>query len=295
MKFCLQCSCELTSNGWICPQCGWKPELSNGINLFAPEISGATESYDPVWYGELASLEINNFWFVSRNNLIRWLAKKHCPEKGTYLEVGCGTGFVLQMLHKLFPKWSVFATEAQPEGIQFAKKRVSESVIFFQMNACAIPFKNEFDVIGAFDVIEHISDDVTAIEQIYEALKPNGVFVVSVPQHMFLWSQYDEIGCHFRRYSALEIENKLKDAGFNVIASTSFNSLLLPLMMLSRYLNKNKSKEQIDVLEELKVSRWINYLLSGALKLELLLIKIGLNLPLGGSRIVIAKKMNRRN
>ena len=233
MKICVACSTKIGGATWRCPNCGMEPAQTNGVHFFAPHISGATESYDPSWYADLASLEAGNFWFRARNQLIGWLARRYCRTTGNYLEVGCGTGFVLQMLCAGFPEWSVFATEAQPEGIEFAANRVPAGVTFYQMDACAIPFRNEFDAVGAFDVIEHIRDDTKAIAEIYAALKPGGIFLMSVPQHMFLWSKYDEIGCHFRRYSSAELEEKLNAAGFSVRFSTSFNSLLLPLMTLT--------------------------------------------------------------
>jgi len=269
------------------------PPILNGVIRFAPHIEGLTESYDPAWYEELAMLESRNFWFAGRNRLINWMVKRYLPVNGNYLEVGCGTGFVLQMLQKSLKEWRIYATEAQPEGISFAKNRVPEDVTFFQMDACHIPFRDEFDAIGAFDVIEHIPDDVEAIGQIHAALKPGGYFVLSVPQHMFLWSKYDEVGCHFRRYSAAEIESKLKAAGFSVLVSTSFNSLLLPLMMLSRAMKKGDSAGQVDVLEELRLPSTVNTILSVILKIEFLLIRFGVRFPVGGSRIVVAQKAVR--
>lgn len=291
MKCCLSCSAEIPGDAWKCGQCGWAPEISRDAVLFAPHISGAGESYDPAWYEELASLESRNFWFVARNRLIQWLAVRHFSRSGKYLEVGCGTGFVLQMLNKTFPGWTVFATEAQPEGIEFAKNRVTREVTFYQMDACAIPFREEFDVIGAFDVIEHIRDDIMAISQIHAALKPGGFFILSVPQHMFLWSKYDEVGCHFRRYSSQELREKLAAAGFSIMESTSFNSLLLPLMAASRYLIKNKDEASVDVLQELRLKPIVNFLLSAVLNLEFQLIRLGVRWPAGGSRLVVAKKI----
>lgn len=290
MKICLKCDTEVKPSEWACEKCGWTPDCRDGVVQFAPHISGAGEGYDPAWYAELASLEANNFWFVARNQLLKWLAKRHLPRTGNYLEVGCGTGFVLQMMSGTFPDWKVCATEAQPEGIEFAKERVSSNVTFFQMDACAIPFRQEFDVVGAFDVIEHIRDDVKAIGEIYVSLKPGGYFILSAPQHMFLWSKYDEAGCHFRRYSAKELENKLKEAGFVILESTSFNSLLLPLMLLSRYFKKTDKRGDLDVLDELRMSPSMNFALSSVLKLEFTLVRMGLRWPVGGSRVVVAKK-----
>lgn len=290
MKICLSCSSPIQEKFWHCAKCSWSPAIDCGVIQFAPHICGASESYDPVWYEELAGLEAGNFWFVARNRLIRWLAERYLPANGSYLEVGCGTGFVLQMLHKTFSEWRIYATEVQPEGIEFAQKRVPSDVNFFQMDACHIPFRDEFSVIGAFDVIEHIPDDVAAIAQIHSALKPGGHFILSVPQHMFLWSKYDEAGCHFRRYSNAEIEGKLKTAGFSILASTSFNSLLLPLMMLSRVMKKEDSSGQVDVLEELRLSSAANTGLSAILGIEFQMIRLGARFPVGGSRIVVAQK-----
>ena len=290
MKVCLACKKEISGFSWKCSQCDWEPALSNDIPLFAPHISGASEGYDPIWYEELTRLEENNFWFVARNNMIREAARKFVSNNARYLEVGCGTGFVLKMLCREFPKWDVCATEIQPEGIQYARSRVSRDITFFQMDACEIPFKSEFDVIGAFDVIEHVRDDMTAINQIYSALNPSGIFLVTVPQHMFLWSQYDEIGCHFRRYLVGELEKKLKNSGFKILKSTSFNSFLLPLMMLSRQLNKRKPVEQFDILSELKISSVLNYILSAVMKIEFRVIKLGASFPIGGSRLIVAQK-----
>jgi SAM-dependent methyltransferase len=290
MKICLSCLTQIGEKSWQCLQCGWTPDIDGDVVLLAPHIYGVSEGYDPAWYEELACLEADNFWFVARNHLIHFLAKRYLPVHGNYLEVGCGTGFVLRMLQESFPDWRVCATEAQPEGIEFARKRVTTDVSFLQMDACSIPFRNEFDVIGAFDVVEHISDDVAAISQIYSALKPGGYFILSVPQHMFLWSKYDEAGCHFRRYSSAEIESKLSAAGFAIVASTSFNSLLLPLMMLSRSMKKNDADRQVDVLEELRLSPILNFGLSVVLKIELMLIRLGVSFPVGGSRMVVAHK-----
>lgn len=290
MRLCLSCGTGLGVETWRCVECGWQPGRAGDVVLFAPHISGESEGYDPAWYDKLVELEVKNFWFVSRNRLIQWLARRHLPARGTYMEVGCGTGFVLQMLHRTFPDWRIFATEAQPEGIQFARGRVPSGT-FYQMDACAIPFREEFDVIGAFDVIEHIKDDVGAIGQIHQALKPNGFFIVSVPQHMFLWSRYDEVAHHFRRYRVSELHDKLRAAGFVIQSSTSFNSVLFPLMLLSRWLMNRSQPANFDVLGEMRISRASNTLMSAALRVEYWLLRLGVRFPFGGSRIVVAQKV----
>ena len=162
------------------------------------------------------------------------------------------------------------------------------------MDARKIPFYNEFDIIGVFDVLEHIEEDSTVLSQIFSALKPNGLLFVTVPQHMWLWSVSDDYACHVRRYSSREIHKKIEDAGFNVLRSTSFMSFLLPVMMVSR-LFKKKKLEQFDPTDELKIPAWMNSLFLKILTLERMLIKCGINFSLGGSRLIIAKKNERNN
>ena len=81
------------------------------------------------------------------------------------------------------------------------------------MDARNIPFESEFDVIGAFDVLEHINEDTEVLAQIYTALKAEGLMLISVPQHPWLWSSLDEYACHVRRYTALDIQQKIEAAG----------------------------------------------------------------------------------
>ena len=152
--------------------------------------------------------------------------------------------------------------------------------------------KKEFEVVGAFDVLEHIRDDLKAIKKINSALKSKSFFILSVPQHMFLWSQYDEFGCHFRRYSKNEIESKLRKSGFRILHSTSFNSLLLPIMAISRIFKQGTMYNNKNVLSELKIHPFTNLILSLILKLEFRFIRLGVNFAFGGSRMIVCQKLN---
>jgi SAM-dependent methyltransferase len=252
---------------------------------------GEGHGYDPAWFADLANLEAGNYWFEARNRLLLWLADRYLPKQAAYLEIGCGTGYQLKALYKAFPEWRLSATEAQPEGLLFARERVGADVTLMQMDACHIPFESEFDVVGAYDVIEHIEDDLCAVTEVYRALKPGGHFVVSVPQHMFLWSQFDELGFHYRRYGRGEMERLLESAGFTVIDSRSFNSLLLPVMALSRFGKRSGHAADVDVLDELRVPRLLNDALGSVLQLECWASEKGVRWPAGGSRIVVAKKV----
>ena len=289
MKVCLACADRFNHIDWNCPKCGSMPVSIDGHLSFSPEMAAVSEGYEAVFFAELSSLEAKNFWFRSRNHLIIWALKRYFPKAQTFLEVGCGTGFVLSGIEQACPQLALFGSEVFVTGLRFAAKRLSKAALF-QMDARKIPFVDEFDVIGAFDVIEHIQQDVEVLKQMHQAIQPGGGMILTVPQHPWLWSQFDDIGHHVRRYRAQELKTKVEQAGFKVLRMTSFVSLLLPLMLLSR-LRSRKVNSNYDVMAELKVSRWMNTMLEGILTLERAVIQRGGGFPAGGSLLLIAQKL----
>ena len=157
------------------------------------------------------------------------------------------------------------------------------------MDARAIPFVEEFDVIGAFDVLEHIEEDDMVLRQMHRAVRPGGGVLLTVPQHKFLWSRTDEYACHVRRYSAQDLVAKVAAAGFRVERMTSFVSLLLPLMMAARA-RQPATDEQFDPLAELRIGGIANALLEKIMGIERLAIRAGLGFPAGGSLLLVARK-----
>lgn len=259
-----------------------------GYLSFAPEAAQSNEGFQPHHFAELADAEAGNFWFRSRNRLIIWALQHFFPEAKNFLEIGCGTGFVLSGVAEANSQLEVSGSEIHSAGLNFAANRVKHATLF-QMDARNIPFENEFDVIGAFDVLEHIEEDEKVLAQMFHAISPGGGIILTVPQHRFLWSQQDEYACHVRRYQAQELQNKVEQAGFQVERATSFVSLLLPLMFMSR-LSKRKPAENYDATRELRISGLANAALEAVLDLERMIIRTGVSFPAGGSRLLIARK-----
>lgn len=290
MKRCLTCQYNFSSSLTECPACGFSPLLEEGFPLYAPDFAATGGGFKSSYFAELANLEGRNFWFRSRNKLIVWALNKYLNDFQSFLEVGCGTGFVLTGVSHAFPSATLLGSEIFTAGLGFAAKRLP-SVKFIQMDARNIPFHEEFDVIGAFDVLEHIEEDEEVLRQFHIALKPHGCILLTVPQHAWLWSSVDEYACHVRRYSAVDIHSRIEASGFKIVRSTSFVSTLLPAMFLSRYLQQGQSAENIDVTTELKLPSLLNSIFYMLLSFETLLIKLGFNFYVGGSRLVVARKM----
>jgi SAM-dependent methyltransferase len=288
MKTCLQCHHYFTEPNWDCPACGYTPSVVEGHLSFAPQLAADSEGFEASAFPILAKLEAKNFWFRARNRLIIDAIRRYFPNARNFLEIGCGTGFVLQAVERKFPHITCSGSEIFTKGLEFAHQRLSRTTLF-QMDARQIPFAEEFDIIGAFDVLEHIQQDQDVLNEMYRATQIGGGIILSVPQHPWLWSQADTYAHHVRRYVKQDLIIKLENAGYHVVKVTSFVALLLPLMVISR-LNSRSPSPNYDPINELKIGGLLNSLLEKVLDLECWLIKLGISFPLGGSLFVIAYK-----
>lgn len=291
MKRCLKCNKNFKSRDWLCPDCGWRPEKSDRVPVFAPELARNNDGFKASYFAPLASKEAGHFWFRARNTLILWALAKFGANVSYFMEIGCGTGFVLQGIARHFPGMRLVGSEIYPEGIAFATERIPGSE-FMQMDAREIPFVDEFDAVGAFDVIEHIDDDETVLKQICRALKSRGLLLLTVPQHRWLWSAVDDLSCHVRRYTAHELHSKITRAGFTIVRSTSFIVSLLPPMLAFRLMQRGE-KNTFNPHEGLNINPLLNRVFEGLLRLELALIRMGVSFPVGGTRMVVAIKTEK--
>lgn len=269
-------------------------EVIDGIKCYNPELANLNDDYPIEAFKLLYNAENTNFWFVSRNKMIQFLFSKYLGDGNkNVLEIGCGTGYVLKGLQDKFPNYTLSGSEIHLEGISFAKKRLKD-VEFIQLDATKMPFENQYDAIGAFDVLEHIEEDTTVMKEVHKALKKDGLFYISVPQHQWMWSINDDIAYHKRRYSRKEMLQKLKNAGFETVFVSSFVFTLFPSMYVSRFFKRKKVEITHEVIikefNELTLNPALNSVFRFFMRIDELLIKTGISLPFGGSLLVVAKK-----
>ena len=248
--------------------------------------SNHNKFFTPSSFDKLAEMESGHWWFRSRNRILLWVLKKYVGKFANFLEVGCGTGFVIQAVQEHNPKAVLCGSDYFEEGLVHARKRMP-SINFTQQDVRKMDEEDLYDVIGAFDVIEHINKDELVLSNLSRALKSRGTLLVTVPQHRWLWSVVDEHACHVRRYTRGELVRKVTRSGFTVEYMTSFVSLLVPVMWLNRL---RASRTNFDSMDEFRISSWLNKLLEIIMFIELGLIKIGIKLPFGGSLLLLANK-----
>jgi len=287
MKRCVACEGRFESDEWRCPSCGYRPAARNEVFQFAEDRASAEAGFKPEYFARLAVIEQGHFWFRARNTLIQWALGKYFPNAESFFEIGCGTGYVLAGIRENFPRMRLVGSDIFTDGLVFAKARLP-GVELYQMDARRIFLESEFDVVGAFDVVEHLVEDERALAQMFNAARPGGGLLVTVPQQRYLWSASDQFAMHQRRYSRAELRAKVRRAGFEIERITSFNSLLLPLMIWSRMQQKRNS--HLQPWRELEISPALNKALESILTIERSMITKGVSFPVGGSLLLIGRK-----
>ena len=286
MKLCVRCRAPIDAPAWRCDGCGWQAARRDGITILVGHTRELSQAFSTEQFENLLTVESRHFWFAARNKLIIWALRRFFPSAQTFLEVGCGTGQVLRALAEEMPSVRMTGLEASSVGLRFLIERVPR-LDALQAAATALPFDSEFDVVGAFDVLEHIPDDAAAINEIARSVKPGGGVLLTVPQHPRLWSSLDRYSGHQRRYTRRGLTTLVRDAGLHVLFATSFVSLLLPALFLSRI---TQQSEVVDPLQEFRISPAINGCARAVMAIERRLITAGVSFPAGGSLLLVAHR-----
>lgn len=268
---------------------------SHSMKVSEPPVDATTRvgGYDPSFFDQLASVEEQHFWFRSRNRLIFEVSKRISSTLVPgylVMEVGCGTGNVLRILRQAFPDGMVIGLELWFAGLQQARKRSTGPLV--QGDIRQFPFSSRFDVIGMFDVLEHIDKEKETLASLWEVLKPGGVLLLTVPAHKSLWSYFDEAAFHCRRYSAVELREKLTRAGFEVEFQSYFMACIFPIVWLFRKMKRRPESADAKKLvsQEFRIVPIANGIMTVLLNLEARWLARGHLLPIGTSLVVVARR-----
>jgi SAM-dependent methyltransferase len=248
--------------------------------------------YDAKHFQKLVEVEDRHFWFASRNRILASvLAKLTVPENARVLEIGTGTGNTLRILERAFPGAALVGVDLFEEGLAAARLRTRAHLV--RANTEQLPFQREFDLIGAFDVLEHVEDDRTALTHIRRLLTPGGHLVLTVPACARLWSRFDSDSHHFRRYEPDQLRERLAAAGFVVERLSFFFASLYPVLRILRWVSDRlpaRKGARSPVARELRVVPIVNAAAMAILEMEAWVASAGLRLPIGTSLLAIARR-----
>lgn len=193
---------------------------------------------DPHAYRRMADSQDRHWWYESRRRIITSRIKKlKLPDEPQILEAGCGPGGNLQMLSQFGTVWAF-----EPDSFALNHCRVYAGLPPAQLDTgflpAPIPFNGPFDLVCAFDVIEHVQQDKESLAALHDVTKPGGYALFTVPAFPFLWSQHDVINHHYRRYTLPAFEDLLRQAGFEISFISYYNTILFPLIAGVRLVKK---------------------------------------------------------
>lgn len=234
----------------------------------------------------MADLEGVQWWYAGMRRIARALLTPLLPEgvEGRrILDAGCGTGWNLQDLSTFGDTYGI---DLSPLAVITTKRRGGRVV---QGNLLGLPYaSSSFDVVTSFDVLYHawIQDDAQAVRELARVLKPGGLMLVKTPALKILWGAHDEAVHSRHRYTRGELETLLEGAGLTLVRSTYANSLLFPLLLSRRFLDRALDRHGSDVA---LLPPLLEGLFGGLLSVEAGLLGV-LNLPVGASVFAVARK-----
>lgn len=199
-----------------------------------------------VVYQQMAELDERHWWYRARRQILAELIRRVAapPPNAEILEIGCGTGHNFPMLSGF---GRVDGLELDDEMRVLSERRLGRAIMRSPLPELAEVQDHHYDLIGAFDVIEHIDDDHAALTSIATKLKPGGKFVMAVPAHQWMWTAHDVVNHHKRRYSKRVLRSLIEGSPMRLEQIGYFNSLLFPLAIAERAVSRLRGRDNADV------------------------------------------------
>jgi SAM-dependent methyltransferase len=228
--------------------------------------------------------EDRHWWYRGRRTVLDGvIAGLGLPANARILDAGCGSG---RFMVELARRGTVIGVELSDTSVALAQRRAIGEVI--AGSVLEMPFPDaSFDLAVSLDVIEHLEDDLAALRELRRTVAPGGALLVTVPAYQWLWSGHDEINHHHRRYTRRSLQRVAEQAGWNQVRTTYFNSLLLPVAIVLRVLERFNTKTTESSLDLWIPPEPLNWALERPLALEAAMIARGGRIPAGLSLLAV--------
>jgi len=263
----------------------------DGIPSFVAERDHR-DAFDPEIFSLIEYAEDHHCWFLHRREVVLALLRQHVAGlRGKRMfDVGCGSGSLMRYLQEQ-TGLALSGGDLQLDVLRRCRRHVAAPL--YQIDATELPFRNAFDIVGLFDTLEHVEDDTRALRMCWQALKPDGHLILTVPAYRSLRTSFDDFVSHKRRYARAELASKLRAAGFVIERASYYVVALLPVVYASRLvqnrLGATKGTNWDRFGRELRVVPGINDLFLGLLRLERWWMRYT-DWPCGASIVMLARK-----
>ena len=195
-------------------------------------------------YEDLYLKEQEYWWHVGKRAIVYSLLDKYLPAQTSdgkqrrAMDLGCGTGLNLDYLAEY---GDAVGLDSSEQALEFCQQRGHTRLCL----ADSLPFAdNSFDIITALDVVEHIPDDLAVMREVRRVLKPNGLIIVSVPAYGRLWSYWDQILGHYRRYTTSSMRRLCRRAGLDALKVSYSNMAILAPATAGRWVKGLRYKPE---------------------------------------------------
>lgn len=223
------------------------------------------------------------WWYRARSELLRIVMEPHVGRPERVLDVGSADGPSVDWLRGHGRR---VAMDLDPRGL--APGDVCGS-------ALALPFASgTFDVVAAFDVVEHCAPEADALAEVSRVLAPGGRLLMSVPAYTWAWTSFDDLNHHHRRYTRGRARAAVVSAGFEVVRSSYAFAGTFPFFAADRLRTRVRERRRPPAPVEgppslPPVSALVERVLLDATRLDRRVLP-GRDLPFGSSVLVVARK-----
>lgn len=237
-------------------------------------------------YERMHAVEDRMWWYRGLRLLVADLLQSaigRSKASGCVLDAGCGTGGMLARLGSSINGHATIGLEYDLNAAALALAKTQRPIVAGSVTEMPLG-DAKIAAYLSLDVLCHAGvDPAVALEEARRCLAPQGVAVFNLPAYSWLLSAHDKRVHNVRRFSRGEARELLADHGFRILKSTYWNTLLFPLMLLHRLIEKDDAESDVR-----DFPRWQDALFSAALAVERAAIRRGIRLPFGGSLILVA-------
>lgn len=241
------------------------------------------EAYDTFY-----KLDMTHWYPSGRRRILQDIIATRVAKPGRIADIGCGTGANFDMLAGFAP---VVGIDFHPPAVAYCRLRNLNCTTVAGLPNLPFP-DGAFDLVCAFDVIEHVDDDAAAVKELLRICKKGGTLLLTVPAYNWLWSKHDEANEHKRRYNRSMLRHLFVGAPADVLKLSHYNIFMAPPIIVIRLLGKLKDKLTNNHEAKLDLAETpgpINRLLLAIFSFERFLLR-RINLPAGISVMCLARK-----